>query len=94
MCKSEHLSCIDASVVDAMLIIMSKPDLPNTYGGIAEAILKRILKTSINVHFLCDSYSDDPSIKDMEHTVRSARDGNFEYSIAGLEQKRAKNFHS
>ncbi len=55
-----------------VILIRSQVNLPSTYGGLASAILSRIIGLALRVDLICDTYSDRPSIKDMEHTAQSS----------------------
>jgi len=43
---------------------------------------------------VCDTYSEQPSIKDLEHVARESTVTDIEYLISGPEQKRSKDFQS
>ena len=91
---TEGPTTVDVCVFDVMFVIRSQVVLPATYGGIATSILERILSTSTEVHFVCDTYSEQPSIKDLEHVARESTVTDIEYLISGPEQKRSKDFQS
>ncbi len=46
------------------------------------------------VDFVCDSYKDEPSIKDAEHDFRMTANQDSVYTVSGPNQKWPKNFHS
>ncbi len=91
--NTEGPTTVQACVLDAMLIIQSHMDLPKTYGGLAGSILKRIMKSSDRVDFVCDSYSgrEKPSLKDIKHELQQ-EDQSPVYTHLGPEQKRPRDF--
>lgn len=79
---------VDTTVVDAMCLIQSLVELPTTYGGIAQVILRRLSSLSPQVDFVTDTYIQ-PSIKDFE---RESRGTGLNAKIGGPHQKRPKDF--
>ncbi len=88
--QTENTSTIDACAHDAMFIIQSRVKIPSTYGGLAEALLERII-TAKRIDFVCDTYNDNPSIKDIEDAAHGANTSDLDYCISGPEQKTPKN---
>ncbi len=84
---------VDMCIIDVGFLIRSQVNLPSTYGGLASAILSRIIGLAQRVDFICDTYSDRPSIKDMEHTAWSS-DAQTLFTVSGPEQKRPKEFQA
>ena len=67
--KSEKPESIDACAVDAMFLIRTLINIPETFGLLAKLILTRLFYFAKRVDFVCDSYNT-PSIKDIEHDAR------------------------
>ncbi len=53
-------------------------------------LLKRIT-TAKHVDFVCDSFNDNPSIKDIEYASHGANASDLDYCISGPEWKTPKN---
>ncbi len=83
--ESPHPTSVDCAVFDAMFVVQSLGVIPATYGGIANLILSRILIAD-RVDFVCDTYTDTPTIKDVERADRGAPASSIEYVITGSEQ--------
>ncbi len=81
---------IDVSVIDAGFMIRSQVDLSATYGGVTKAVLTRIMNQGQCIDFVCDTYSESPWIKDLEHSARGCNESSF--TVTGPEQKRPKEF--
>ena len=80
---------VDACTVDAMFLIQSLANLPQTFGGIANVILSCLVKLGSRVDFVCDAYKH-PSIKDIAREHRGSVSG--EIKVLGPEQRRPKEF--
>ena len=78
-------TAVSATVVDAMFLLHTQVDIPPTYGGIAERLLRQLCVMSERVDFVTDTYQS-PSIKDIERDRRGACEAG--YSIQGPQQKR------
>ena len=80
---------VDVTLVDGMFLLHTLQNLPTTYGEVASVILALLCNMSNRVDMICDTYRE-PSIKDLEHSRRSADDSM--YSITGPSQQRPKNW--
>ena len=77
----------DVTLVDAMFHLHILQDIPETYGEIAKRFLRELCNNkSKRTYFICDNYIS-PSIKDVEHSNRSA-DDEATYCITGPDQRR------
>ena len=85
--STDPVDPIDITLVDGMFLLHSLQNLPGTFGEIASLILLILCRLSTRVDMICDVYRT-PSIKDLEHCVRSADDA--AYSITGRDQRRPK----
>ena len=82
-------SAVDITIVDAMFLLHTVQNLPNTYGEIAQLLMAKLCEYSSRVDIVFDTYLT-PSIKDVEHERRSADDA--VYTITGPGQKRPKDW--
>lgn len=82
---------VDTCKLDAMFFLRTLPDLPPTFGGIAELRLQKASAYSKVVHIVCDTYSGGPSIKGHERHER----GNYQtkFQITGPSQRRPPHFN-
>lgn len=82
---------VDVVIVDAMFYMHILQEIPDTYGEVAERILKDLCRHEAKrIDFVCDTYNA-PSIKDVEHASRShGREST--YCITGSDQKRPKDW--
>ncbi len=83
---------VEVSLVDAMFLARSQTRLTDAYGNIAESMLQRLSRVAPCVHVLCDSYTDEPTIKNMEQESHGASSIDIEYSNLGYVQKRPRDF--
>ena len=65
MVESEKPGDIDVTLVDAMFLLHTLLNLPPTFGGVAEVILRRLCEMSPRTDLVCDTYIT-PSIKEAE----------------------------
>ncbi len=61
---TENLPTIDACGHDDLFIMQSQVKIPCTYGGPTGALLERIIPAK-HVDFVCGTFNDNPSIKDI-----------------------------
>ncbi len=61
---TENPPTIDACAHDDLFIIQSQVKIPYTYGGPTEALPERII-TAKHVDFVCGTFNDNRSIKDI-----------------------------
>ena len=80
-------SPVNVTLVDGMFLLHALQNLPVTFGEVASLILQILCGMSERVDMICDVYRS-PSIKDLEHSRRSADD--TAYSITGPGQQRPK----
>lgn len=80
----------DVYLIDFMYFLRTMTDLPATFGGIAKVILKYACTYGNIIHLICDTYSEEPSIKDFERANRGV-DASV-YSIQGRDQRRPADF--
>ncbi len=78
------------ALIDFMFFIRCRKDLPPTFGGIARAILHTACQFAEEVHIICDTYTNEPSIKDYTRQIRGASDRT--YHISGPAQRRPADF--
>ena len=73
------------------LLRMLPSQLPATFGEVAKFIIKHACLHADTVPIICDTYSNEPAIKDFERDRR----GNAEatYSIQGCNQTRPTDFY-
>ena len=90
-CNAEPTE-VDAYLVDAMFSIRTLLNLPPTFGGVVRLILQQACANAKEVHLVCDTYPDGPSIKDQEHDNRG--DSMYSCKITGPLQRRPSNFGS
>ena len=81
---------VDIYLIDAMFFIRTLPSLPLTFGGVARLILQQACTNAQEVHLVCDTYPDGPSIKDQEHDSRG--ESMSCYKINGPLQRRPADF--
>ena len=82
----------DVYLIDFMYFIRTIPPvLPATFGELARVILKHACSVARTVHIIWDTYSNEPSIKDNEHTLRGEHD--TDYTIQGRHQRRPSDFN-
>ncbi len=72
-------------LIDFMLLIRCRKDLPPTVGGIAQALLHTACQVAEEVHIICDTNSNEPSIKDYTRQIHGASD--HTYHISGPAQR-------
>ena len=89
--SKKESSLVDVYVMDAMFFLRTLPELPSTFGGIAKMILQKASAFAKEVHIVCDTYQEGPSIKRFEREER----GNYQaaYQITGPNQRRPTDFH-
>ena len=89
--SNKEPSLVDMYVIDAMFFLRTLPELPSTFGGIAKMILQKAFAFAKEVHIVCDTYPEGPSIKHFEREER----GNSQaaYQILGPSQRRPIDFH-
>ncbi|KAL2091652.1 hypothetical protein ACEWY4_013915 [Coilia grayii] len=80
-------SPVDVTLVDGMFLLHTLQNLPVTLGEVASLVLQILCSMSERVDMICDAYKN-PSIKDLEHSRRSADE--TAYSITGPGQHRPK----
>ena len=90
--KKEKPDDVDAYFIDAMFFLRTVPNLPGTYGGVAQAILQHACKLAEEVHIVCDTYTGRPSIKALERSARG--DSHSNYSITGPNQQWPVDFNT
>ncbi len=61
---TENLTTTDACPHADLFIIQSTVKIPCTYGGPTESLLERII-TAKHFDFVCDTFNDNSSIKDI-----------------------------
>ena len=90
--KKEQPGDVDACFIDAMFFLRTVPNLPGTYGGVAQTILQHACKLAEEVHIIliCDTNTGRPSIKALEWSARGYYHSN--YSITGPNQQRPVDF--
>ena len=89
--SNKERSLVDVYVIDAMFFLRTLPELPSTFGGIAKIILQTAWAFAKEVHIVCDTYPEGPSIKCFKREER----GNYQaaYQITGPSQRRPTDFH-
>ena len=80
---------VDVTIVDAMFLLHTLLNLPNTYGEIAKTLMAKLCEMSKRVDLVFDMYVT-PSVKDSEHERRLADD--VTYTITGPGQRRPKDW--
>jgi len=91
MVESEKPGDIDVTLVDAMFLLHTLLNLPPTFGGVAEVILRRLCEMSPRTDLVCDTYIT-PSIKEAERNRRGSEEMTF--AVTGPEQKRPQNWQT
>ena len=61
--SNKEPSLVDVYVIDAMFFLRTLPELLSTFGGIAKMILQTAWAFAKEVHIVCDTYPEGPSIK-------------------------------
>ena len=72
--SNKEPSLVDVYAIDAMFFLGTLPELPSTFGGIAKMILQKACAFAKEVHIVCDTYPEGPSIKTFEREER----GNYQ----------------
>ena len=83
-------SNIDVYMIDTMFLVHTLSSLPATYGGLAKTILSKACSFASQVHLVCDTYGEGPSIKGQEHEKRG--DSHTIHRITGPSQRTPADF--
>lgn len=82
----------DIEIIDGFYILHCFIDVPQTFGNIAKAVLKKITNTRAKeIHLIFDQYFQ-PSIKDYERSTRGNKEADHDFFISGPNQKRPVEF--
>lgn len=82
---------IDATLVNAMFLLLTLVNLTLTLGGVAEVIIRQLCDMSKYTDLVCDTYVV-PSIKGAERSGRGSKEKT--YAMTGPEQKRPHNWQT
>ena len=89
--SNKEPSLMDVHVIDAMFFLRTLPELPSMFGGIAKMILQKACAFAKEVHIVCDTYPEGPSIKSFER--EECVNYQAAYQITGPSQRRPTDFH-
>ena len=89
--QSQPPRSVDVTIIDAMFMLHLYSNLPNTFGGVAQYLLSKVVQSDGNtIHFVTDRWVT-PSIKTSESELRGSA-SSISYEITGSLQRRPQNW--
>ena len=89
--QSQPPRSVDVTIIDAMFMLHRYSNLPNTFGGVAQYFLSKVVQSDGNtIHFVTDKWVT-PSIKASERKLRGSV-SSIAYEITGSLLRRPQNW--